>query len=191
MDRASSTQKMLVALTLSLAVLNYARPAAAQCIVTVAGPLSIDGTPATAQQLAAAYSAVADPANGGYIVSDFAGSTLRRIWPNGTMTTITGIWRNPGLSANGAVVGNTSLLNGPAGIISDGNNGYLFAERGNALVWRLHSNGTLRRFAGNASNRFIPGPAGDGPATTVTLVGPTGLSLDSRNGGVWIADTSG
>lgn len=162
-----------------------------QCIITVAGPLSIDGSPATTQQISAAYSAVADPANGGYIVSDNGGQTLRRIWPNGTMTTITGIWRNGGLAADRAVLGNTTLVNTPSGIISDGGGGFFFADKGNALVWRLQSNATLRRFAGNTTSRFIPGSAGDGIATAVSLVGPTGLALDSSNGGVWICDTSG
>jgi hypothetical protein len=165
-------------------------PTAAQCIVTVAGPLSIEGSPATAQQIAGAYGVVADPARGGYLVTDFTGNTLRSIWPNGTMTTLSGMWRNGGLAQDRAVLSNATLLNGPAGIISDGGGGFLFSDRTNALVWRLLSNGTLRRFAGNSTPRFVPGAEGDGVATNVTLVGPSGLSLDP-NGGVWIADTSG
>jgi hypothetical protein len=174
-----------------LLLLGSASTTTSQCIVTIAGPLSIEGSPATTQQLAGAYGAVADPINGGYIVSDQDGNTLRRIWRNGTMTTITGIWRNGGVSADGAILSNSTLLNNPSGIIADGAGGFLLADRNNALVWRLQPNGTLRRFAGNTSARFIQGTAGDGLATSVTLVGPSGLSLDPSNGGVWIADTSG
>jgi hypothetical protein len=165
--------------------------ATAQCVVTIAGPLSIEGSPATTQQISAAYSALADLNTGGYIVVDSGGHTLRRISPNGTMTTLTGMFRNSGLPAEGAVLGNTTFLNAPAGIISDGGSGYFLADKNNFLVWRILSNGTLRRYAGNTTSRFILGALGDGLATSVPLVGPSGLSLDPSNGGVWIADTSG
>lgn len=186
MDRAAAYRAVCVA-----AIAGFMSLASAQCIVTVAGPLSIDGSPATTQQISAAYSAVADPANGGYIIPDNGGHTLRRIWPNQTMTTITGSWRNAGLAADGAILSGTTYLNSPSGIISDGAGGFFLADNRNALVWRLLSNGTLRRFAGNTTSRFIAGSVGDGIATAVSLVGPNGLALESSNGGVWIADTSG
>lgn len=173
------------------AILGFVCLADAQCVVTVVGPLSIDGSPATTQQISAAYSAVADPANGGYLVTDNGGHTLRRLWPNKTMTTASGLSRNAGLAADRATLADTTFFNAPAGIISDGTGGFLLADKNNVLVWRLQPNGTLRRFAGNTTSRFIAGSAGDGVATAVSLVGPSGLSLDSSSGGVWIADTSG
>jgi hypothetical protein len=181
--------KRQIAFGVVLAFVFLPRRIHAQCIVTIAGPLSIDGSPATTQQISAAVSAAADPLNGGYVVSDNGGHTLRRVFSNGTMTTITGTWRLTGTAVNGANIGSTTLISAPASIISDGSSGFYFSDRGNSLVWRLFSNGTMRRFAGNTTSRFTPGTAGDGKATSVTLNSPFGLANDLIKGGIWIADT--
>lgn len=160
-----------------------------QCIVTIAGPLSIEGTPATAQQLSGPTGVAVDVLNGGYVISDNSGHTLRRVWSNGTMTTILGTWRLNGAGVDGEAGINGTLLNGPGAIIPDGAGGFYFCDRGNNVVRRLLANGTVVRVAGNTTGRFTPSPNGDGPATSVSLNFPGALSLDS-DGGLWIADSS-
>ena len=180
---------MVTAWTLS-SVFFTALPllSAGQCIVTIAGPLSVEGTPATAQQFVTVTSVAVDQVNGGYVVADNGGHTLRRVWPNGTMTTFLGNWKLSGASADGATDGNNTLLNAPSAVIPDNAGGFYFCDRSNNVVRRLYVNGTLVRVAGNTTARFTPSPDGDGPATTVTLNFPGALSLDS-SGGLWIADS--
>ena len=157
-----------------------------QCIVTVAGTITaIDGVPATTQQLVGPYGVAVDTLYGGYVITEINGHTLRRIWPNGTTTTMLGIWRGSGAAADGPV-SNLTMLSNPSGIIPDGNDGYYIADRGNNVIRRLYANGTLIRIAGNTSGRFT---SGDGPATSGTLNAPNFLSLDS-SGGLWITEQS-
>lgn len=170
-------------LLLLLTFVAFPTLTSAQCIVTVAGPLSIEGSPATTQQIANPYGISVDETNGGYVLSDASGHTLRHIWPNGTMTTILGVWRASGLASDGPV-SSTTLLSSPTSVITDKAGGYYFCDRGNFVVKRLFANGTMVRVAGNATGRFV---ADDGPATSTPLLAPTFLSLDST-GGLWISD---
>jgi hypothetical protein len=156
-----------------------------QCIVTVVGPVSVEGSPATAQQLAGPYGATAAH-DGGYMITDGSGHTIRRLWPNGTMSTVVGTWRLSGYSPVDGMANASMLLNTPAGIIQDGSNGYYFCDRGNSVVRRIFSNGTMVRVAGNSSARFIPG---NGPALDATLNQPSFLSLEP-SGRLWISDMS-
>lgn len=127
-----------------------------------------------------------DDTNGGYVFSDAAGHTLRHTWPNGSMTTILGVWRASGVASDGPV-SSTTLLNSPTSVITDGDGGYIFCDRGNAAVRRLYSNGTMVRIAGNLTVRFS---GIDGPATATPLTAPSFLSLES-SGGLWISDQGG
>ena len=154
-----------------------------QCIVTVVGPLSIEGTPATAQQLVGPYGVARDSFNGGYLVSDFTGHSVRRVWSNGTMTTVVGRSRVAGAAVNGPT-SNATLLNSPAGIVEDGSGGFFFCDRANNVVRQFFANGTMVIAAGNTTGRFTPG---DGPATSATLNNPAVLFREPT-GVLWICD---
>ena len=121
----------------------------AQCIVTVAGPLAIPGSPATSQQLVQPSGIVSDGALGWYF-ADVGTDTIQRIRANGTAviamgtsrsTTTTGpgdggcgqqtvsahLAPNPLPPACSAAI--TALLNNPANLASDGAGGVLVADR--------------------------------------------------------------
>jgi hypothetical protein len=157
-----------------------------QCVVTVVGPVSIEGSPATSQQLVAPYGATVDSINGGYLITDLNGHTVRRVWSNGTMTTVVGRYRIAGSAIDGPT-SNATLLNSPAGIVEDGSGGFYFCDRANHVVRRFYANGTMIIVAGNTTARFTPG---DGPGTSATLNVPSMLSRDPSRGTLWIVEQS-
>lgn len=65
----------------------------AQCIVTIAGPLAIPGSPATSQQLVQPSGIVSDGASG-WFFADVGSDTIQRIWANGTTVVVMGIPRS-------------------------------------------------------------------------------------------------
>ena len=66
-----------------------------QCIVTVAGPLKVEGAPATAMQLWGPQG-VAPDGTGGFYASDTLSNTVRHVFsPNWTMVTSAGQFRAP------------------------------------------------------------------------------------------------
>ena len=181
--RASSPSAGAIALLILLKLAASPQHTVGQCIVTVVGPLSIEGTPATTQQISNPYGVAVDETNGGYVIADATGHTLRHTWPNGSMTTILGVWRQSGVAPDGPVSSST-LLSTPTSVITDRAGGYIFCDRANAVVRRLYANGAMVRVAGNLTGRFFPQ---DGPATSIPLTSPSFLSLES-SGGLWISD---
>lgn len=133
----------------ALGLLILAR-AAAQCIVTVAGPLTIPGSPATSQQLTQPAGIVSDGASGWY-VADLGANTILQIRANATAVVVMGVPRGSSTTAPGdgrwdlstslarLVWGATvyphcspatsAVMNSPANIASDGAGGVLIADR--------------------------------------------------------------
>ena len=72
----------------------------AQCIVTIAGPLALPGSPATTQQLTQPCGIVSDGASGWYF-TDLGANTIQRVWANGTATIAMGITRASSTTAPG------------------------------------------------------------------------------------------
>lgn len=69
--------------------------AAARCIVTVVGPVNIEGGPATSMSLWAPYSVVPDGA-GGFWLADYTANVVRHVNATGEIRTIAGIYRAQG-----------------------------------------------------------------------------------------------
>jgi len=72
----------------------------AQCIVTIAGPLAIPGSPATSQQLVQPSGIVSDGASG-WFFADVGTDTIQRIRANGTMVIAMGIPRSTTTTGSG------------------------------------------------------------------------------------------
>ena len=62
----------------------------AQCIVTIAGPFAVPGSPATSQQIAQPRGIVSDGASG-WFFADAGGNTIQRLLANGTAVVAMGI----------------------------------------------------------------------------------------------------
>jgi uncharacterized protein (TIGR03437 family) len=142
-----------------------------------------DGGPAVNAQLNFPYGLALDSA-GNLYVADFGNQRVRRIAPDGTITTIAGTG-NMGSSEDGAGPLDTSLFS-PRNVAVDGAGNLYIAEFGGHRVRKLGTDGKIATVAGTGMAGFT----GDGGrATTAQLRYPAGLALN-RAGELYIADSA-
>jgi sugar lactone lactonase YvrE len=120
-----------------------------------------------------------DPA-GNLVVADAGNHTIRRIAPDGTVTTLAGTAGLPG-SADG--VGAQARFNGPFGVAVDGTGKVYIADALNHTIRLMATDGTVTTYAGAAG---LPGLV-DGAATTARFNQPNGLAL-AADGTLYVAD---
>jgi trimeric autotransporter adhesin len=169
----------------------WATLAAAQTVYVdkvagVGAPTNFGGDfgPATKAQLNDPVHMALDPAGNLYI-ADEGNSRIRKIAPNGTITTLAG--------TKGFYTGYFSGDGGPAlaagmdtsyDVALDGAGNLYIAAYGNSRVLKVNSAGTLTTFAGTGLNVL----GGDGGAATAAGIGgPTAVAADA-SGNVYIAD---
>ncbi len=165
------------------------RVSPAGTITTVAGTgaegFSGDGGPATSARLGFPNS-VSATADGGFLIADFVNNRVRRVSPDGTITTIagTGGW---GFSGDGGPA-TQAQLNSVAEAVETADGGLLIVDTGNNRVRRVSPDGTITTVAGIGG---FPGSfSGDGGlATLAGLNAPGGVAL-TASGGFLIADSN-
>ncbi|MFI5180852.1 MAG: hypothetical protein ACHQPI_05640 [Thermoanaerobaculia bacterium] len=123
---------------------------------------------------------VAVDGSGNVYVADTFNSTIRKITPAGTVTTLAGMAGSPG-SANG--MGSAAAFNYPAGVAVDGS--------GNVYVADTYNN-TIRRITGGGVVTTVAGQAGyfgsvDGTGSAALFDHPQSLAVDG-SGNVYVAD---
>jgi sugar lactone lactonase YvrE len=154
-------------------------------ITTVAGPgpgsaFAGDGGAAINASLAHP-SGVACDAAGNLYIADYVNNRIRKVAPNGIITTVAG-GGGSGLG-DGAVATNATLF-GPSGVALDAHGNLYLADNGNNRIRRMATNGIITTVAGNGTGTY----AGDGgPATNASLYNPKGVALDAV-GNLYIAD---
>ncbi len=112
---------------------------------------------------------VTDPA-GNLVVADFLGNRVRKIAPDGTISSL-------------------GAIDGPVGLALDGQ-GAIYVSTGDSRVRKIDPNGTISLVAGTGTGTGLIRSQGDGgPATSATLNEPKQLAVDAA-GNVYIADTS-
>jgi hypothetical protein len=166
-------------------VVAYTAPLLAQsaCVVTAAGIPWREGWSGLHLPLnsPAGVSAASD---GGVWIADTDYHRVRRLWPNGTITTVAGDGL-AGFRVNGGPA-SRSRLNFPVGVFADLDGGVWIADNNNHRVRRMWPNGTISTVAGTG----VAGYSGTGgPASSAQLSGPYGVAA-AADGGVWIADSS-
>ena len=176
---------------LPLAVILFAAiPLRAQSygtISTFAGTgtagFSGDSGPAIGAQLNSPGRVEVD-SNGNVYISDTANNRVRKVTPNGTITTVAGGGAlAPSLTGDSGPAVN-ALLNQPRAIIFDPAGNLYIADSGNNRVRKVGTDGIITTIAGNGT----PGNAGDGGlAINAQLNNPNGLALDPV-GNLYIAD---
>jgi hypothetical protein len=159
-------------------------------ITTVAGTgsngFSGDGGPATAARINNPADVAVTP-DGGFLIADELNDRIRRVAPDGTITTVAG-FAGPGFSGDGgsALV---AQLYGPSGVAVAPDGSILIAERDNKRVRRVSPAGIITTIAGTGSG-CTPATAtcGDGGlATQAQLATPVAVAVD-EDGSVLVSD---
>jgi hypothetical protein len=175
--------------TAALALSVAAAPAAsaADSIFTVAGNGQLgyggDGGPALSARLNHPRGLVAVP-GGGYLIADATAEVVRRVFPNGRISTIAG-------SGKGGFAGDgqnalRAKLNNPHAVAILPNGTVLIADAGNNRIRAVTPDGVIHTVAGTG----VPGFSGDGgQARSAKLKLPRGIAAYS-DGSYLIADSS-
>ena len=123
-------------------------------------------------------SSVATDANGNVYVADTYNSTIRKIDPSGTVTTIAGNGSAGSLNGNGTA----ASFNNPSGLAIDLNGNIYVADAGNNLIRKIDPNGNVTTLAGNGLADYV-----DGFATSASFNSPVGIAVDAA-GNIYVAD---
>jgi trimeric autotransporter adhesin len=149
--------------------------------VGAAGSAGDDG-PATDAQLHDPFG-VAVTADGGFLIGDLVNNMVRKVSADGVITRVAGTGTMGGAGDGGPAT--DAQLNGPIGVASTADGGFLIADQNNAVVRKVSADGVITRAAGTTGTS---GSAGDdGPATDAQLDTPTGVAV-TADGGFLIAD---
>jgi hypothetical protein len=110
-----------------------------------------DGGPATSAQLADP-SGVALTPDGGLLIGDMSNNRVRRVAPDGTITTAAGT--GPAGSGGDGGPATAANLNSPIGVAAAADGSYLIADRFNHRVRRVTPDGTITTAVGTGSAGF-------------------------------------
>ena len=141
-----------------------------------------DGGAATAASFSAPTGLAFD-SNGNLYIGDPAYSVVRKVTPEGIITTAAGS-EPPGYGGDGGPATKAHLL-GPIGLAVDASGDLLIADTGNNAIRRVASDGTITTLVGDGTSGY----SGDGgPAANALLNRPQGVAIGT-GGDVYIADT--
>jgi sugar lactone lactonase YvrE len=119
---------------------------------------------------------------GNLYVADISSSTIRKISPEGVVTTVAGQPYTRG-SVDGT--GKAARFSSLRGVAVDSAGNVYVADAGNNSVRKMTPEGVVTTIAGRAVGQG----SADGPANAARFNQPSGLTLDSA-GSVYVADTS-
>ena len=136
-----------------------------------------DGGPATAARLSTPSDLAVDPA-GGFVVVDEGNHRVRKVWPDGTITTIAGNGNDTGTFLDGSLATAVPLVAGHVAFAPDGQL-YLSTS---SLLYRLGADGNL--WAEGSSDPYLTDMAFDQSGTLFASIG--GNRVARRDApGVW------
>jgi hypothetical protein len=140
-----------------------------------------DGGPATAAQLSFAYS-VAVTSDGGFLITDAGNRRIRRVSPNGIITTVAGTGVQGSSGDGGAAT--AAQLDYPTGLATTPDGGFLIADWfGNRVRW-VSPSGVITTVAGTGTPAVFTNGDG-GPATAANLTRPFGVAATPADGFVF------
>ena len=142
----------------------------------------VAGRPATAP-LFSRIGGIAALPEGGFLVSEIDNHRVRRVSPDGTVTTVAGNGRDASRGDGGTAV--EAALRHPRGLAVQEDGGFLVADSRAYRVRRVRPDGVIETVAGNG----VRAPAVDGRrATETSLVAPVAVASEGE-GAFLIADT--
>lgn len=149
---------------------------------TVAGLAEINGSSDGSGSAARFYNpgGLAVDSAGNLYVADFGNHTIRRIAPNGMVTTVAG---RPQSSGGADGPGSSARFNRPSGVAVDSAGTLYVADEGNHTIRRIAGNGNVSTFAG------FTGTSGDidGVGTSARFYFPIDVAVDG-GGNLYVAD---
>ncbi|WP_415909899.1 immunoglobulin domain-containing protein [Oleiharenicola sp. Vm1] len=156
---------------------------AAGAVTTFAGTAGVQGSTDGAGTAARFNlpNGIAVDASGVAYVADTTNNTVRRIGPDGTVTTLAGL---AGVSGFDNGTGIAALFNRPMALVVDGAGNLFVADTGNSTIRKVTAAGVVTTFAGTAG---IAGIA-DGTGADALFNQPQALAIDAA-GNLYVADT--
>jgi RHS repeat-associated protein len=165
---------------------NRIRRIAGGTITTIAGTgaggYEGDGGPARQARLDEPTDVAADT-SGAVLLIDRANQAVRRVGPDGVITTLAGTGV-PGFSGDGGVATKAKLRN-PRDLVVTGDGSVLIADSGNQRVRRIGPDGVIATVAGNGETTF----GGDGGKATAAHLDTPSAVAPTPDGGLLIADS--
>jgi len=149
-------------------------------VTTLAGSPGLAGTAdgtGSAARFGLPTSTAVDTAGNVY-VADFNGATIRKITPDGVVTTLAGLAGSGG-SANGT--GSAARFGSPSGVAVDSAGNVYVADRGNNRIRKITPAGVVTTLAGSTAG------SADGDAAAAKFSSPYGVAVDPA-GNVYVAD---
>jgi len=137
----------------------------------------VDGPIATAQ-FYAPQSLVTD-ATGNIYVADYGNNNIRKISPDGTVSTFAG----SGDAGYADGTGTKATFNSPRGLAIDGSGNIFVADMGNNLIRKITPAGVVTTFAGSRGASYLD----NATATSATFNRPNGIAIDANNN-VYVAE---
>ncbi|MEV7817573.1 NHL repeat-containing protein [Streptomyces flaveolus] len=154
-------------------------------IITAAGNgeagFVVDGGPAVGTKLQYPYGVAVDGAGNLYIADSY-NHRVRKVAPNGNITTVAGTGVAGFVSDGGPAV--ATNLHYPHGVAVDGAGNLYIADSNNHRVRKVAPNGNITTVAGTGQAGFV---SDGGPAVATKLNYPLGVAVD-REGNLYIAD---
>lgn len=117
---------------------------------------------------------------GNIIVVDRSNHKIRKITPQGTVTTLAGT----GVAGAQDGPGNTATFRYPDGAVVDSQGNIFITDQSNHKIRKIDTNGQVTTFAGTGSAGFL-----DGTGASAKFFYPAGMAIDA-NDNLYIADYS-
>jgi len=146
----------------------------------IGGGVVGDGGPATSGNLVGASDLLRDP-SGNLYISEYAGNRIRKVAPDGTITTLVG--GTTGFSGDGGPA-SAARINGPKGLARDAAGNLYFSDSRNHRVRRIDGAGTITTVVGRGTGA---NDGDNGPAGNAAMKVPSGLAIDGA-GNLYVAD---
>ena len=179
--KGSCTSLLQSVLSVFLALCGPVAVHAQLKVFTVAGGAVHDNGPATSSYLADPHLAAYDAAGNLYI-ADYLNHRIRKLLPNGMITTVAGTGIS-GFSGDGGPA-RQAMISFPTGVWVDGQGNILLTDDANNRIRRIDRQGIITTVAGNGT----AGYSGDGgPALDASFNFPYCVATD-RAGNIYIGD---